>query len=375
MAKTEFKVTEGDDKDNTLNGTEENDIVRGKNGNDTLSGGGNNGLAVVVQKDGKTDVFGIFGQDFLTGGAGADTFRRQKSEKGIAIITDFEAENDKFESDVERKDWKTVDTKFGAFAYYGEMRFDVLSDNGVLFLNTKKETLDKYLKGDFEIKEQKGGDGADKFYGSERRDKLLGNGGNDELFGKEGNDELDGGAGTDLLDGGAGDDRMVGGQDGALAALVRSSGGANTLFFSVSADKLKGGEGKDTFVHNKGDGIDIIEDFNGDFFETNLGANDFTVVDTNRGAFAYYDKGDKFGESIDLYSNGALFTGVKADDVKKRLAEQGKEKEKMVSERDAALGNQVQQLLQQIVGADGNASGERGTTIEQSLSDGLASLA
>ena len=65
-------------------------------------------------------------------------------------------------------------------------------------------------------------------------------GGNDYLIGSVGSDTLHGGQGDDRIEAGAGDDTLYGGQ---------------------GDDMLTGGAGSDTFSYTKGDGNDIITDF------------------------------------------------------------------------------------------------------------------
>ena len=80
----------------------------------------------------------------------------------------------------------------------------------------------------------------DDGHSNQDNDYLFGHAGNDYLFGMNGDDLLSGGIGDDWLDGGKGDDLLEGGK---------------------GDDRLVGGLGRDTFVFNRGDGYDVIEDF------------------------------------------------------------------------------------------------------------------
>ena len=82
--------------------------------------------------------------------------------------------------------------------------------------------------------------GNDYLYGGSKDDVLDGGAGNDDLSGDDGNDALIGGAGNDVLDGGAGFDTLTGG---------------------VGNDTLYGGSGNDTYIFNKGDGQDMVHDY------------------------------------------------------------------------------------------------------------------
>ncbi|TVQ17989.1 MAG: alkaline phosphatase [Leptolyngbya sp. DLM2.Bin15] len=85
-----------------------------------------------------------------------------------------------------------------------------------------------------------GGAGDDILRGGDGKDTLIGGRGNDRLLGDDGNDRLEGGAGNDVLNGGAGNDILIGGRGN---------------------DRLIGGAGRDTFVISRGDGRDVVVDF------------------------------------------------------------------------------------------------------------------
>jgi Ca2+-binding RTX toxin-like protein len=76
--------------------------------------------------------------------------------------------------------------------------------------------------------------------GTNQKDRLEGKSGNDRLLGLKGNDVLVGSGGQDKLFGGDGQDKLFGG---------------------VGADRLIGGNGRDIFALEKGNGRDIIQDF------------------------------------------------------------------------------------------------------------------
>ncbi len=93
----------GDDKD-ILSGGEGDDTLKGNDGNDQLFGlGGDDKLFGADGKDsligglGNDTLFGGAGKDSLTGGADADVFGFLKGEKGMDVITDFEAGVDKID--------------------------------------------------------------------------------------------------------------------------------------------------------------------------------------------------------------------------------------------------------------------------------------
>jgi len=77
------------------------------------------------------------------------------------------------------------------------------------------------------------GTGADVMLGTSGANTLRGYGGDDKLYGRAGADKLYGGSGSDFLDGGAGNE----------------------------TDLLYGGSGADVFHFDRGEGVDVIKDF------------------------------------------------------------------------------------------------------------------
>ncbi|WP_179381779.1 serine hydrolase [Jannaschia marina] len=121
--------------------------------------------------------------------------------------------------------------------------------------------------------------GRDHLAGGHGDDRILGGTGRDLLDGRSGDDSLDGGAGRDLLYGRCGDDRLEG---GAGRDLLRGGDGADTLVGGSGRDNLFGGNGADVFVFSKGDGKDLIVDFDAredrlDLSGTGLGFEDLTL--------------------------------------------------------------------------------------------------
>lgn len=107
--------------------------------------------------------------------------------------------------------------------------------------------------------------GDDIIYGYTGNDTLQGNQGADKLYGGDGDDLLEGGEGddtltvrmgTNTLDGGAGDDKLT---------VDRWSYGSqyfqkNTLIGGEGNDRLEGFNSAETYIFNRGDGQDVIND-------------------------------------------------------------------------------------------------------------------
>jgi len=91
--------------------------------------------------------------------------------------------------------------------------------------------------------------GPNVLYGHDGTDTLNGGDGADRLFGGTGNDSLYGSSGNDLLDGGTGNDTLEGGN------------GADTLIGGAANDRLLGGSGNDSYRFARGDGADVVNDY------------------------------------------------------------------------------------------------------------------
>ena len=190
--------------------------------------------------------------------------------------------------------------------------------------------------------------GIERFVGSRHDDRMIGSVLADRLFGGDGDDVLSGGGGDDALEGGAGADTLSGGEGVDTALYIRARGGitlnlttgahdgeaagdvlsgieryvgsthddrllggdaAENLFGDAGDDVLAGGGGRDrlrgdsgadTFVFARGDGADVVLDFDVDedaLDLTGAGIDGFDALSdlaTQRGAhlFVAFGAGD-----------------------------------------------------------------------------------
>ncbi|MCG9602970.1 hypothetical protein L1D16_19635 [Vibrio sp. Isolate31] len=111
--------------------------------------------------------------------------------------------------------------------------------------------------------EVKAGSGNDIVYGEEGNDELHGQDGNDQLFGGEGDDLITvNGRGSNTLNGGAGDDTLkVNRSTNYTYQRDVARYAENTLEGGVGNDRLEGSAGAETYVFNRGDGSDTINDY------------------------------------------------------------------------------------------------------------------
>jgi Ca2+-binding RTX toxin-like protein len=99
--------------------------------------------------------------------------------------------------------------------------------------------------------------GSDIIIGAAGDDKLIGDNPGFVLAADEGGDHLDGGAGDDELWGNGGNDVLFGG----IGNDVLIGGfGNDVLIGGIDTDVLWGDAGKDTFIFNRGDGVETIFD-------------------------------------------------------------------------------------------------------------------
>src|SRR3989344_4326266 len=112
-------------------------------------------------------------------------------------------------------------------------------------------------------------DNGESVFGTDRDDVVYGLGGDDVIYGFNGadtlngdmgNDVIYGGRGSDILYGGAGDDQLFGaiGSPPTYGAPYVYEG--DILSGGAGNDYLKGGSGVDTYLINRGDGFDYIDD-------------------------------------------------------------------------------------------------------------------
>ncbi len=189
----------------TLIGQAGGDWIEGGTEDDILLGDGRPSDVVLVESGNPLPVTTLpasHGDDYLDGGAGNDYLR---GDGGSDILVGG-ADDDTLTGDAEGLD----------VAFHGNDMLD-------------------------------GGTGNDLLYGYGGSDTLLGGGDDDHLEGDSSTIPLSA-HGDDYLDGGAGNDVLIG------------SGGNDILIGGSGIDVLAGGSGKDTYIFNKGDGVDIVAD-------------------------------------------------------------------------------------------------------------------
>lgn len=231
----------GNDTEEKINGTKDDDLLMGRGGNDKING-----------KDGNDLIFGGAGDDKLKGGNGNDLIKGQ-------------AGNDKIYGG------KGDDVLFGGS---GDDIIKGEKGNDVLFGGLGNDELD-------------GGKGDDVLIGGRGDDKLNGGKGNDLLIDGKGNDTIKAGKGDDTIiinsadnhqttqkiDAGKGDDTItINPQDGELNEYnIKTGGGKDSVELNIDGQyrterpgwwaRTFGGQPEYRVIDSQGN-VYNLEDFN-----------------------------------------------------------------------------------------------------------------
>jgi len=331
----------GNDKD-YLNGDVYFDILSTTTGELESSGKFSIGLDPVNEagRSGTDTLEGGKGEDTLVGGSGGDFLYGQEDDDIIVgdepgIVGDIELE--------------LHEVQHGNDVLSGGGGSDTLMGNGgddegfggtgddYLFGDTLtgekkldaqyhgKDTLygganDDVIYGDGNEDELHGGPGGDYLVGDDDHDSALldvKDHGKDTLYGDSGNDWLQGSGGADMLFGGSDNDVLYG-----YDSETENTGDSNdmdTLAGGSGTDWLYGQGGDDTYIFNRGDGVDLIEDSSGSADRLKIGlASDSagwvrfgSDLQMNAGADSLLVS-DYFGsDSIEFFefSDGVVFDG------------------------------------------------------------------
>jgi Ca2+-binding RTX toxin-like protein len=194
----------GTNGNNTLIGTNGNDIINGLAGNDRLFG--RRGNDILIGGTGRDALFGEAGNDSLGGGTGNDLLNG-----GLGAD---------FMSGGAGNDLYFVDNRGDRVGESSNAGIDTVRSTVSLTLSSEVENLvllgTRALNGFGNDEDNRiTGNNAANLLSFARDgfgdDTLLGLGGNDRLFGGQDDDKLFGGAGNDRLEGGDEDDRLYGG--------------------------------------------------------------------------------------------------------------------------------------------------------------------
>ncbi|HET7716580.1 MAG TPA: hypothetical protein VFK86_13230, partial [Bauldia sp.] len=318
----------------TITGSAQGDTIAGGQGADTINAGGGAdtvfgaaGNDAVDAGDGDDTLTGEAGVDVLRGGAGNDTFHAVKfdgndvydggdgidtvdySQATAGLKIDLTPENRAGQAIAGEPATFAALMAAGGYAESTPVGLASGTDVGADVLSSIENAIggagDDTIIGSAAVNDLKGGGGNDKIWargdddtlrGGDGGDTLVGGfggnsgkaSGNDAIYGEDGNDEIYGEDGNDNLWGGVGADQYAGGS------------GQDTLHFEGDRenDTAWGGTERDTFIFEKGFGVDTLKDFLATGSESDR-------IDLSAFAVAYKDlKIDQAGKNVEISGLG-----------------------------------------------------------------------
>lgn len=227
------------DNNDTLNGTNSADDMRGLKGQDTLNAAGEfdllaggKGDATLTGEADNDSLSGAVGDDTLLGGPGDDEYRFSNGwgRDRISDATPSVAG--------ERLTFSLVTRPVKMDLISRDSRPEVESGTNTLNFgpNVEVNSIDGSSSGD----DIKGDNGRDSINGIQGNDTIRGRAGADDLMGMDGSDSLFGGSGEDDFDAGKGDD-VIHAVDGEKDQIVCGPG-EDTAFRDPGPDVVQGCE-------------------------------------------------------------------------------------------------------------------------------------
>lgn len=219
----------GTNNNDTLNGTDLPDDMRGLKGNDTLNAKaefdtllGGRGNDTLKGEAGPDDLNGELGNDTLLGGPGDDSyiFANGWGKDRIA--------DDAFEQAGERLSYTLVSTPLKMDLISSASRPEVQS--GANTLNYGQNIVIGSIDGSSSNDDIAGTNGGDFLNGIQGNDSIRGRAQGDTLLGSDGKDTLIGGEGGDDIRGEKGDD-VIRADDNSVTDLFSCGPGQDTAFF------------------------------------------------------------------------------------------------------------------------------------------------
>ena len=204
--------------DQTVNGTNGNDVINTGAGNDTINAFGGND--VINSFAGNDTIDGGDGNDSINAGLGAD----DEVDGGAGI-------------DLLRANYALRDTGRGIFFSTRFTDAEGISGRAIRYAGTSG----------FTILDDLSFDGMDRFsiIGTSKDDSIETWRGNDAVNSGAGNDTIEVGDGNDVVNAGSGDDFV---EAGAGNDIVNAGSGNDTVDAGTGFDRINGGDGIDTAI-------------------------------------------------------------------------------------------------------------------------------
>lgn len=295
-------VLAGMEGTDTLQGNEGSDLLLGGEGNDILHGGAGDDTYIYFRGDGRDEIYDYklfeetYQERYVSGrrrersfgksgrwvneyrtrtktrtvqqDAGNDTlqfgysialtdlFFETRGENLLIGIRDMENPNrllDELDDQLSIKRWSHTENRIETFEFANGLTLDMSEVTAARSGYAAEDELTGSAGSDI----LSGGDGNDTLTGLEANDYLIGGQGDDQLNGGQGDDDLFGNEGNDILSGEQGDDYLLG---GAGSDTLLGGNGNDVITGGAGNDILKGGRGNDTYIFNRGDGKDTIDE-------------------------------------------------------------------------------------------------------------------
>ena len=248
-------------------GLDGNDILHGTSGNDTFYGGSGNDI---LYGNGGLDTFHIDPNEFDVVYQNTEAKYANSSDlvvpDGVTLeeLVFARENNDLFIGNTRIVDYFYRSTVTGFFSYQypnmiKQLRGDSWSTNSLPAYLVEIGVFGDYL----------GTNADDNIYGNYLDNTIAGLSGNDSLIGQSGNDIILGGSGRDTIVGGQESDILFGGSENDAIYGDKSNPDAKTILWSDGRDLIAGGTGDDflaggqdgdTYLYNRGDGLDLIQE-------------------------------------------------------------------------------------------------------------------
>ncbi len=253
-----YVSTYGYDENETFYGGDGDDTVRGKSGNDIIYG--ESGTDSIYGNEGNDILIGGAGNDYMEGGAGVDVYVHNAGDGDDTI--------DNYDNSEARKSDRLV---FGEGIHAEDIKISREGSNMVLenTQNGEKITIRNaygYADGRGYLENVEFADGTvwskaelqrktSEIVGTEENDTLQGYA---STYGYDENETFYGGSGADIIRGNSGND-IIYGENGA--DNIYGNEGTDILIGGAGNDYMEGGAGADLYIHNAGDGDDIIDNY------------------------------------------------------------------------------------------------------------------
>ena len=255
---TNADTLQGSALDEVLFGNDGNDVLYGNDGNDLLVGG--DGQDTLYGGNGDDVLIGGVGDDYLSGDAGTDIYIHSRGD-GNCVINNYDASESRTSDKLVLKGVKKSDVEISRNGYDMIIRDTVSKEtvmvknayntsygNGIFYLENVEFDDGSYGKEELEqiTSIRRGSDANDVIdgygaaYNYSENETIYAGAGDDTVHGNNGDDVIYGESGNDTLYGGNGDDVIVGG---------------------IGEDYLAGDAGADIYIHSRGDGNDVINNY------------------------------------------------------------------------------------------------------------------